>query len=738
MDYQNKLKKNSNHFFIQHCNCLNKRKKLLTLNVFGVLISMFILVSGSANAYSGINFKVVGNKKAESTNSKKHSINKNESVSISKEADGFFSFHPLGRGKKGEKNDCTSINTEADGFFSLLPSGRGKQGEKIESTPNNNKADGFFSLHTSLRGKQGEKNDSASFNPDKINLKNKIIPLTDPVYKILDYFETGGALRFLPAAKPYRKIFIFELLQQAYTQSNTTEKEKRLIAKYLQDIINDSNSFEIYKQSTENNFVLAGVGAKTSFRTGVGENASGSTTNLIYPFFSGDLGEHITFSAGIAGGAEQLSPDLFYESYTTNGIVNFPYEQYGYSFLPYQFQYETNYIHYREGWSPPMNDYIQIALFSANELNTSWLDGALKVSINNQLRSWGHATKNLLLSATARRFPALEMKVQPTQWFRYSYLVGSLFWMRTEQDGYRKNVYGEDSGRPQKMLSLHMIEFIPFHWLQFSLAGNGIWAKRFEMAYMTPFMLPSLVQDNIGDTDNLSLYFDFATQFPKIGKTWLGFYVDDFSLEDSWQMLKYVTNKYAWQLGWRTNLLSGLIPGTTSTLDYTRVTPFVYTHYPGTDFSTSNNRPIDMKYTHDGFNLGFYLPPNSGELSWSLVNIAIPDLILTLDNRFIMHGTNDLSSDNIFRIYGDIYRHHKRNINDYPLLDFTNDGIYDYSFQSEIKFDLKIRTEKSPHFYRLTGGLGYSNTWWESNNSGITAPAKQQFLTGNIGLIVEM
>ena len=56
-----------------------------------------------------------------------------------------------------------------------------------------------------------------------------------------------------------------------------------------------------------------------------------------------------------------------------------------------------------------------------------------------------------------------------------------------------------------------------------------------------------------------------------------------------------------------------------------------------------------MTYTHDEFNLGFYLPPNSSELNLKLVNVAVPDLVLSLDNKLIIHGTNDLASANIYR-----------------------------------------------------------------------------------------
>ena len=203
-------------------------------------------------------------------------------------------------------------------------------------------------------------------------------------------------------------------------------------------------------------------------------------------------------------------------------------------------------------------------------------------------------------------------------------------------------------------------------------------------------------------------------------------------------MLKYVTNKYAWQAGWRSNIISAFLPGTTSTFSYTRITPFVYTHYPEPDISTGTGRPIDMTYSHDGFNLGFYLPPNSSEFSWKLVNVSVPDLVLSLENKLISHGTNDLASENFYQIYGDIYHHHQGNINNYPMLDFTNDGIYDFTFLTELNFNWKLRTENSPLYYRIFGSLGYSSTKWEPNSSNVATPAKNRLFTGSLGIFIEI
>jgi hypothetical protein len=93
----------------------------------------------------------------------------------------------------------------------------------------------------------------------------------------------------------------------------------------------------------------------------------------------------------------------------------------------------------------------------------------------------------------------------------------------------------------------------------------------------------------------------------------------------------------------------------------------------------------------------------------------------------------------VYQIYGDVYRHQLgSDIYQYPLLNFTKDGIYDWTMQSEFKFDWKIRNAGLLNYYRLVGSLGYSKTWWNANDSGVVAPESMNLFTGSIGIIVEM
>jgi len=592
-------------------------------------------------------------------------------------------------------------------------------------------------------------NESSNVIPDlaSMRLKNKIIPLSNPVYQLLDYFEANGDLGFLPQAKPYTRQFIAGLLVKLSDEGSLSDKDKKIVTQYLNDIIQESNGLKIYQQASKNTYALAGFSAETSVRAGAGDNGTWGTSLVGEPFLSGDLGEHLTFTAAMGLSVERLTPDIFYQSYTRNKQVVFPNESLGYSYLPYQFSFETMWAHVlaegTTGEGGPVQDKLTAGMIYHSELNGSWWDGAVQFSFNNQRRAWGHDQSNLVLSSTARRFPGIELKIQPANWIRYSYLTGSLFSYANQSPDYRLQIYGYDLGQVQKMFTYHLLEFMPNKWLQISAAGGNIWSKRLELAYLMPFVLPHFTQIDVGDHDNLSLYFDVATLIPNVGKIWGGFFVDEFSFTKKGKLLKMPRNRYAWQLGWKTNLLSGIIPGTTSILKYTRVTPFVYTHYPETDFNTfGSDRPLDMTYTHDEFNLGFYLPPNSGELNWKLVNISVPDLVLSLENRLIIHGTNDLASDNVYQIYGDVYRHQiegpAKDIYLYPLLNFTKDGIYDWSLQSEFKFDWKIRNAGALNYFRLVGSLGYGKTWWKSNESQVVAPESKSLLTGSIGIVVEM
>jgi len=578
---------------------------------------------------------------------------------------------------------------------------------------------------------------------EELKLKHKIIPLSNPVYRFLDYCESSGYIGFLPQARPYSKLIVVNYLLELRRNDLLPDRDREILNVFIQDISRESNGFQIYKQEVKDGFAVVGFGAETSGRVGTGDDGTYSTSLIAEPYLSGDLGNHLTFHAAIGPAIERLAPDMFYESYTKDGQVNFPHQPTGYACLPYQFNYETLYTHSligdKSSGHPNITEKMAVGFIYFTELNANWLNGKIQLSLNNQRRAWGHDDHNLMLSSSARRLPAIEFKVEPTRWLRYSYLTGSLFSYANQSSSYKQNIYGYDLGDPQNLLTLHLLEFTPASWVQVSASVANIWSKRMEVSYLMPFVFAHFSQLEVGDNDNQIMNIDAAFKIPGVGKLWGSFLNDEFSFSQSGDLLRMPRNRYGWQVGLKTGLLSSLLPGTFSTLKYTRITPFAYTHYPETEFNTMTSRPLDQTYMNDGFNLGFYLPPNSGEFNWTIVNMAVPDLVLTLDNKLIIHGTNDLASSNIYQIYGDIYRHQfGDDIYKYPLLDFTNDGIYDWTALSDLTVDWKVRGGKGLSYFRVIGSLGFARTWWESNNSGVVAPDARTMVSGSLSVVVDI
>lgn len=634
-----------------------------------------------------------------------------------------------------------------------------------------------INLQQPAKNETSNENMNEIYYRDTLKMAHKSIDLNNSVYNLLDFYESTGILGFLPTEKPYSRSMIVGYLSFLNKSDKISKREKKVINRYLSYISRPTNGFVIHRsdrnKTTDNSpkktntlntndspntinsgnsdkphiFTVMGSAATLQIRAATGDNGTFHTTNIIEPFFGGDLGKNITFFGSIGLSVDKLTPDMFYNSYVKGGKVNFPHENTGYAFHPYMFDYETMWNHVKAdastGGGSPIQDDLTAGTIYRAELSGSFLRDAIRFSIHNNRRSWGHSYDNLNLSARARRFPGIDLVFAPNDWISYSMVIGSLFDYGNQREDYKKNIYGYDIGEPQKMITLQKLRVAPAKWAEFTFTGGNIWSKRFEPIYMIPFTFPLLTQIDVGDHDNLTMGFDAAFMIPNAGKLWFSVFIDEFSfIEREESLLKMPRNRYAWQIGWNTPLLQSIMPLTMLHASYTRVTPFAYTHYPETEFNLFSDRPLDLTYTHDGANLGFYLPPNSAEAKLKITTLALKNLKVEIDNRFIIHGTNDLDGDT-YQIFGDIYRHQDGDAHQYPLLDFTKDGIYDYTWYTELRADNLVRQnawiskQTGVCYGRLFGTLGFSKTWWKSNQSGVTAPEDRTLISFSIGIAVD-
>jgi hypothetical protein len=125
--------------------------------------------------------------------------------------------------------------------------------------------------------------------------------------------------------------------------------------------------------------------------------------------------------------------------------------------------------------------------------------------------------------------------------------------------------------------------------------------RGFDISYLAPVTFYKFIEMAIQDRDNGLLYIDLQTKFLKNLELQATFLLDEDILSNLAELDKY-TNKTAYQAGafWYQPLG---INDFSLILEYTRIRPYVYTHYD-----------IMNNYTAFGANLGHRIGPNSDEI----------------------------------------------------------------------------------------------------------------------------
>jgi hypothetical protein len=169
-------------------------------------------------------------------------------------------------------------------------------------------------------------------------------------------------------------------------------------------------------------------------------------------------------------------------------------------------------------------------------------------------------------------------------------------------------------------------------------SGRGI-----ELGYLTPLAFYKFIEMGIQDRDNGNLYFDIQTKFVKNLELQATFLLDEDILSNLGDLEKY-TNKTAYQLGafWYQPFS---IDDLSLILEYTKIRPYVYTHYD-----------IKNNYTAFGANLGHRIGPNADELMLRSNYNFNEWLRLTLEYRYQREGNNLYADDGtlIKNVGGDI------------------------------------------------------------------------------------
>lgn len=492
--------------------------------------------------------------------------------------------------------------------------------------------------------------------------RHATVPVDAPVYRLLESAEMRGIVSRLPRAKPY---------------------SERRIAGYLEAIWADRGALSAAEREVLSEYrgrYSAEPDAPVSFSvTGGAEGRADLAAIQDAHFFStigaeamGDIGRHFSYKTG-----------FLYHLQRINGNAWAPFD--------FTKQWDgirigvENFEHDRE--IDEVNDFVSLSHSIRPDAAVSLFDGNAEIRWAKVRRSWGHGEGSLELSAQARPADGISIFASPADWVYFDYLTASLGdWTTAEPDE------NPDTPSDHKMLTIHQVELYPFDWLSLSVFESVIWGKRFELSYLNPLSVYIVSQHQIGDIDNLLPGAATKVRLAPWGNWYTSVFVDSIRHDDFAGIFDNVINMFAYQSGIKVNL--PWLPFATATLQYTKIEPYMYAHYPQ-EYSFFD-RPVDSSYTHDGENLGFHLPPNSDEIFLGVTTLPRPGLRLGVSYQLIRHGDNPDAPDpgedaDDRQIEGDIddylvYRDRDK----YPNKNFLNDGIYEWVNIASVRGDYRL------------------------------------------------
>ncbi|WP_062328912.1 hypothetical protein [Treponema endosymbiont of Eucomonympha sp.] len=474
------------------------------------------------------------------------------------------------------------------------------------------------------------------------------VPVGDAVYRILEHAELRGLCAPLPRVKPYTRAAVLSAIGEILSAETDarfplTEAERRILketaAKYQKSAAGLAlNRAQYYTETDKNIHLSVGINFawETEFSNAFyfGRNTyAWGTDNWLTGRIQGDMGTHFSYGYTIAGGflrspRKKLgtyhtyygeggdnnlpeNPNIQDENSSTTDVLITAYSQ-PLAYFPYAYHKRwEGFVYYldnefsnssQEKWPQPLS----AGWVTLPELGGSLLGGHITYRWGRFEREWAGMTNgaSLMLNASAQPFLAMEASATPFDWLSFSTLTGIL-------EYYPENGLKDSARTSQNAFSVSMLEFNYKNFLYIDAGSTAIWAKRFELGYLFPLTDNFLYQNNIGDFDNVALFFDVKGQYPGVANLWFSFFLDEINIADKLAIFELDRAMYAYQAGSLINIPR--LPFASARLSYTKIEPYCYTH-------TKEFLPwyydyaMEQAYINNGTNLGHYLPPNSDEV----------------------------------------------------------------------------------------------------------------------------
>ncbi len=535
------------------------------------------------------------------------------------------------------------------------------------------------------------------------------IPVDDPVYEVIRVAELRGTVARLSAVRPYTRAQVLALLDAILAnEARFTSHERSVVRGHHNRLAGPREVGEVdlsvvptagrlVHSDGADRQVAIGVRIRSNNTLDFTSAEAFHTNNIMDFYLVGTLFPFMSFAGNLGFSFDDPNPEAF---------------------APYDFSKTWDRFHML---AEIRNTDVQGSLFSmvlGTDLAFSFLDDDLILRFSRFRRDWGYGNGNLSLSETARPFLAIEASARLAPWLNVAHLTGTLAWAGNEAGGARTRdpVVPDERGVTHfKSFALQTFELFPLDWLYLYATGSVVYAKYFELGYLSPLLYNIIYQNVIGDLDNAGVEIGGALAIAPFLRLHGALFVDEMEITTLELIFTRPRNMFAYQLGAQGDL--PFLPLTTLQFQYTKIEPFVYSHY---DTGYPNFFAlVDTTYTNDGENLGFRLPPNSDEFLVRVESLGLPGLRAGLEWRLIRHGTNDPDLVGDLAIFGDVaIEMDYRRLNAYPDKRFLLDGFYDWN--NLIRIDADYRFDELP--LSIQGSYTLAHTFYRPNASGIPAP----------------
>jgi hypothetical protein len=492
------------------------------------------------------------------------------------------------------------------------------------------------------------------------------VGLDDEIYYILEQCETRGLCSNLPPVRPWTRELVLSRINEALAGAAAGpavlgNTERRILENYRDSLREAGTGLDLQRGRYSARTEIGKTGVEASANAGLDLDMKGSAG--LYPgdgnrygaetwvnaFLGGDIGRHFSYGLSFGGGIIQVPRErlgtyhTYYDGYAPNPQPGEAYHDRvidSYSQPLSHFPYA-----YKKKWDSSVYFFDNLSSYSSwpdtfagvynlgGELSASFLEGRLFFRAGHFEHDWGSAPagSSLALNQAARPFLGIEGSFSPVSWFSLSTLTGIL-------EYYNELGIKQSSMPNQNAFSASMLTFNYKDYLSLDIGESVVWPKRFEMGYMLPMINSFFYQGNVGDFDNLAMFFNIKARYPGLGSVWFSAFLDEASIESG--MFNLDRTMIAFQGGLSYSL--PVLPFASLKLSYTKVEPYCYTH---TIIDVPWYRvPMEEAYTNNGVSLGYYLPPNADEL---LLRFEVkPDAQSSahVQYQMIRHGTDYGSS----------------------------------------------------------------------------------------------